>query len=299
MTLRFQGAIDVPPGQPGGFDHADVHEPSGRVFVAHTAFGEVSILDGAQRQHVGNAPGCPEASGVLCTADASWIFAAARGAGRILVLEAPSGEVVRTLAVGAQPNGLAWDENRRHLLVADVADAHGHLVDPESGHILASVALPGRPRWAAHDPRGDRFLVNIADPPQVAVLAAHRGDLIGSMPIRHVGPHGMALDQDDGQIFVACDSGDLVVLDRATGAEITSISIAGAPDVLWFNPPRHFLYVAIGDPGLIQVIDTKTMTHVEEIRTEKGAHTLTFDVSRQLLYVFLPQSSRAAVFAET
>ncbi len=64
------------------------------------------------------------------------------------------------------------------------------------------------------------------------------------------------------------------------------------------HPPRRRLYVAIGQPGVVQVVNTQTMALAEEVQTEEGAHTLTFDESRQRLYVFLPRSGRAAIYAE-
>jgi hypothetical protein len=36
----------------------------------------------------------------------------------------------------------------------------------------------------------------------------------------------------------------------------------------------------------------------ERVTTEQGAHTTAFDATRQLLYVFLPGSCRAAVYEE-
>src|SRR5947209_7779325 len=65
MTLQYRGAIDLPPGQPGGFDHADVHTPTGAVFVAHTAFDQVEIIDGPGGKHRMSVPDCREGSGVL------------------------------------------------------------------------------------------------------------------------------------------------------------------------------------------------------------------------------------------
>src|SRR5579859_2475712 len=115
MTLQIRQTIDIPPRQAGGFDHADVHPASGRVFVAHTAFGQVEILDGEHGRHERTVPDCPEASGIVYAPEVDWMFAAARGAGTILVLSA-SGDLVRTIAVGARPNGLAWDPGRRQLL---------------------------------------------------------------------------------------------------------------------------------------------------------------------------------------
>ena len=298
MPLQFRQAIDLPPHATGGFDHADIHRPSGRVFLAHTALGQVDIIDGSAGTYVASTPGCPEASGVLCPPDADLAFAAARGAGRVLVLAAPSGALLRTLDAGARPNGLAWDPGRRRLLAADVQDNRARLLDPETGRVVTAVELPGRPRWCLYDRQGDRFLVNIADPARVVVLSADTLTPAPSLPVAQQGPHGLALDDVTGHLFVACDSGDLAVLDRVSGAVLHTVPIAGPPDVLWLNASRQRLYIAIGSPGVVQVLDTRTMTLVEEIATEDGAHTLTFDEDWQRLYVFLPRSGRASVYDE-
>src|SRR5262252_2029047 len=97
MALRLTTSIDLPPHSSGGFDHGDVHLSTGRVFVAHTAAGTVEIIDGAKARHVATVPGCPEASGVLCAEEAGLVFAAARGAGRLLVLDPATGDVRRDL----------------------------------------------------------------------------------------------------------------------------------------------------------------------------------------------------------
>jgi DNA-binding beta-propeller fold protein YncE len=299
MTLELRGDIALPPHEKGGFDHADVHPPSGWVYVAHTALGQVEILDGPAGTHAGSIPGCPEASGVLYAPEAGWMVAAARGTGAILIIDAASGTLMRTLVVGARPNGMAWDPTRQRLLVADVGDNQARLVDPTSGSAVATTPLPGRPRWCLYDRAGDRFLVNILAPARVVALAAATGAIVEEMPVAHAGPHGLALDEATGALFVACDSGDLAVLDRDGGkSRGDAIPLAGPPDVLWLNPARHRLYVAIGQPGVVQVVNTQTLTMAETVPTEEGAHTLTFDESRQRLYVFLPRSGRAAIYAE-
>ena len=295
--LQIRRTIDVPPHQAGGFDHGDVHSASGRVFVAHTAFGQVEILDGEEGRHERIVPDCPEASGVLYAPEVDWMFAAARGSGQILVLTA-SGDLVRTVTVGTRPNGMAWDPDRRRLLVADVQDNQARIVDPVTGKILVTTQLPGRPRWCAYDRPGDRFWVNIREPAQLVAIAADTGILTASVPVAGVGPHGLALDQEAGRLYVACDSGDLVVLDWASGATLAGVPIAGEPDVLWLNSRRRRLYVAIGTPGVLQVLDLQRLHIVEEMPTEEGAKTFTFDEQRQRLYVFLPQRCQALVYDE-
>lgn len=303
--LILRQYIPLPPHPAGDFDHGDVYLQSGRVFVANTAAGAVEVIDGERLRHLATIPGCPEASGVLCAQDEALIFAAARGAGKLLVIDPATNAVLREVGVGPRPNGLAWDTRRHHLLVADVQENCARLVDPYAGEVMAQVELPGRPRWAVYHQVADRFLVNIREPACVAVLSADPFALAGQFPVWSPGPHGLDLDQEGRRAFVACDGGTVVTLDLASGREQARVAIAGPPDAIWHNHQRGRLYVAIAHvgtldeaPGVINVVNTHSMTVQEQIPTEMGAHTTAFDALRQRLYVFLP-SCRVAVYEES
>jgi DNA-binding beta-propeller fold protein YncE len=300
-VLQLRGSIAIPPQTPSEFDHGDVQLMSGRVFVAHTAADTVEVLDGEGLTHLATLPGCPEGSGIICAQDAGLVFAAARGAGKILVIQAGSSTVVGELGVGPRPNGLAWDPDHQHLLVADVQENTVRLLDPgrdPARAVLAAVALPGRPRWAAYDPLAQRFLVNIREPACVAVLAAETATLLTQWAVSVSGPHGLDLDLASGRALVACDGGAVVALDLASGQELGQVPIAGGPDAIWFNPQRRLLYVAIAEPGVVEVVDTQAMVITQQVETERDAHTTAFDAARQRLYVFLPSLCRAAVYEE-
>jgi DNA-binding beta-propeller fold protein YncE len=296
MALQLRGHVAVPPHQAGGFDHGDMHRESGRVFVAHTDFGTIDVLDGERLETVDTVPGCPEGSGVLCADNA--VFAAARGAGKILVLDPHSLAIRRELGVGPKPNGLAWDPGRRQLLVADVEDYRARLMEPLGGMTVAVTPLPGRPRWCVFDHSRDRFLVNIRAPACVVALAGGTAETVASIDVSVAGPHGLGIDAEAERAFVASDAGSLIVVDLTRDQEIASVSIGGEPDAIWFNAQRNLVYVAIGKPGLIDVVDCQRNVVAERITTEEGAHTTAFDANRQRLYVFLPKTSRAAVYEE-
>ncbi len=63
---------------------------------------------------------------------------------------------------------------------------------------------------------------------------------------------------------------------------------------------RSIAHLGIIDeaPGVINVVNTHSMTVEEQIPTEVGAHTTAYDALRQRLYVFLP-SCQAAVYEES
>lgn len=227
--------IFLPPHPAGDYDHGDVYLESGSVFVANTAAGTVEVIDGEHLRHLTTIPDCPEASGVLCAQEDALIFAAARVAGKLLVIDPTANVVLRTVAVGHRPNGLAWDQRRKHVLVADVQDNTVRLVDPNIGEVMAAVELPGRPRWAVYHQASDRFLVNIREPACVAVLSADPFVLVERFPVWSPGPHGLDLDQDGRRAFVACDGNSVVTLDLVTGREQARVPIAGPPDATWHN----------------------------------------------------------------
>jgi len=296
--LLISEHVDLPPHDSGGFDHADVHLESGRVYVAHTATGSVEIIDGEHARHLGTLSGCPEASGIICAQNENMVFAASRGAGKILVIDALANRVLREVKAGTMPNGLAWDSLRKRLLVADVEDNHARLVDPYSGKLVSALKLAGRPRWCTYSSEKDQFLVNIREPAGAAILAPEDLSQKAFMPVSVVGPHGLDIDDKNGLAYIACDDGSVVILDVSTGQEEAVVPIGGSPDVIWLNTAKHRLYCAIGRPGVIEVIDTEKLVVDEKVNTEEGAHTFAFDKKRQRLYAFLPRSCRTAIYEE-
>ncbi len=296
--LVLRQSLDLPFHPEGDFDHGDVWRSNGDIFIANTAADTVEVVDGERLLHKATIPGCPEASCILVAQDDVLLFAAARGAGKILVIDPVTNTVLRTVAVGSRPNGLAWDSRHKHLLVADVQDNTARLVAPQTGQVIATTVLPGRPRWAVYDQTGDRFLVNIREPAMVAALEVSTGVVVGQFSVSGAGPHGLDLDQESRRAFVACDEGCVVALDLATGRELARTPIAGAPDAIWHNHQLNRLYVAIENPGLIEVVNTTTMIVEEQIVTEIGAHTTAFDALRQRLSIFLP-NCRVAVYEES
>ena len=236
---------------------------------------------------------------MLCAQDEGIVFAAARGTGKVLIIDAGSLSVMTELATGPRPNGLAWNGRSGTLLVCDVEDFRARLLSTGSGELVGEVDLPGRPRWCVYDAAADRFLVNIRDPACVAVVAGRPPRLVDRLAVSSAGPHGLDLDVTGSRAFVASDGGAVSVLDLSTGREVASVPIAGLPDAIWYNPMRRVLYVAIGKPGLVDVIDTVAMRRCEQVTTEVGAHTTAFDGPRQRLIVFLSRTCRAAIYEET
>ena len=304
--LRQLGFIDLPPHVgAGGFDHAAVHETSGRVYVAHTANDAVDILDVAAGKHVGSVGGLRAVAGALAVASPDLMVTSNRGENTVGVFAPAAPDDVAKIAVGVRPNGLALDPRRGRVLAAHVGDpaipgsCTVSILDLAARRRIIDIPVAGRTRWAVYDPGTDAFFVNIMDPPQIAMVeAGDRPELRRVIPIPHAGPHGLDIDPARRRLYCACDAGVFLEVDADSGKVLAAERIAGVPDVVFWNPVRERVYVAIGEPGVVEAFGTAPFARLETVTTERGAHTISFDAARNLVCAFLPETHRAAVYED-
>ena len=307
MALRLLGHIELPPHRSdGGFDHADIHPPTDRIYVAHTSNDSIDVIDCARDLYIESVPGLAAVAGALVSEARGLVFTTNRGENTVSVFAPRAERNAFKIAVGVKPNGLVFDSARGTLIVANVGDpsipdSHSvSVVDLGRRERIAEIKVPGRTRWAIYDAALEMFFVNIAFPARIVVIDARDPTRISKeYDVPAAGPHGLELDPVKGRLLCACDAGVLLAIDAASGRVLGDIPLSGAPDVIFLHPQSGHLYVAIGDPGVMDVIDIGTMRCAEVVPTEAGAHTLALDRKRSKVYSFLPQSHRAAVFVDT
>jgi DNA-binding beta-propeller fold protein YncE len=306
MTLRLLGHIELPPHRSnGGFDHADVHSPTNRIYVAHTANDSIDVIDCAEDRYVESISGFTAVAGALVSEARGLVFTTNRGENTVSVFTPGDEWNTFKIGVGVKPNGVAFDSDRGLLVVANVGDPAisdsytASIVDVARKERIAEIKVPGRTRWAIYDPALDTFFINIASPAQIVAIDARDPTKVSmEHQVPAEGPHGLELDPVTGRLFCACDAGVLFAVDAASGRVLADVSLSGPPDVIFLNSRSGHLYVAIGDPGVIDVIAVATMRRKEVAPTEEGAHTLALDRKRSKVYAFLPRSHRAAVFVD-
>ena len=307
MALKPLGNIELPENlKPGGFDHAAVHCGSGRLYVAHTANDALDIIDCADDRYLHSMPKLAGVAGALVSEEQDLVFTSNRAENTVGIFAADHEADLAKVSVGIRPNGLAYDSGKNLLLVANVGDPDIpdsftlSMVNTRERRMISSVRVPGRTRWTVFDAQRQVFYVNIADPAQIVVLASNAPDrLARTVAVPAPGPHGLDFDSEYRRLFCACDARQLVILHADSGKVFKQLELSGSPDVIFFNRALRHLYVAIGDPGVVDVFDTDRLERIETVQTEPGAHTLGFDAERNKIYSFLPKTHRAAVYVDT
>jgi DNA-binding beta-propeller fold protein YncE len=306
MSLKLQGYIDLPAHQPhGGFDHAAVHRDQHILYVAHTSNNAVDVIDCESDRYLRSIPNLTSVAGALVSEERNLVFTSNRGEDTVSIFSPKAEDDAVKVGVGMHPNGLSFDPKRGLLLAANVGDPAIpnsftlSMVNVSQQDMIANIPVPGRTRWTVFHDQADVFYVNIANPPQIVVIDAKNPAVImKSFNIPVEGPHGLDLDLTNDRLFCACDGAQLVTLDTTSGKVLSQLPLSGVPDVIFYNASLEHLYVAVGNPGVIDVFDTSGMRRIETISTEKGAHTIGFDSSRNKVYAFLPESHRAAIYLD-
>ncbi len=304
MGLRPDGVIDLPAHLgSGGFDHAAVYRRGRRLYIAHTANDAVDVIDLDRGRYLESIGGLTGVAGALVDEGSGTVFTSNRGEDTVGIFAADHTADLVKVAVGRRPNGLAFDPGRGTLLVANVGDSDepsSHtlsIVDVARAATAASIPVAGRTRWTVFDASSDRFFVNIAEPASIAVIeGADPTRVAMTIPVPFAGPHGLEIDEA-GQLYCACDAGRLLVLAPPAYEVVADLPLAGAPDVIFLDRALGQLYVAIGDPGVVEAFEIAPLRAIGTVATEPGAHTIGFDPDAHRVYAFLPGTHRAAVFA--
>ena len=305
MTLHLIGSVALPGGPGKGFDHADTFQAPGgsRIYVAHTAMDAVDVIDCGTNGYLRSLSGLPGVAGVLIDTEHDLLATSDRGAARVSLYRCSDERLLARVDVGPRPNGLAYDRKRRRIFTFNLGEPPGEgctasVVAVDQARVIKTIPLPGRPRWAAYDAERDVVFANIQSPAVIVCIDAASLEERGRIEVGSAGPHGLALVS--GRLFCAADGGELVVIadPLASARVLQRLSLRGVPDVVWHSPELRRLYVAIGAPGVVTIVDTERLAEVETIATEEGAHTLGWDPATRRLYVFAPASGRALVFED-
>ncbi len=264
------------------------------------------MIDGKKEKYLRSIPNLAGVAGALVSNENNQIFTSNRGENTVGIFDHGKDHDLKKIRVGGRPNGLAFDKSRSTLLAANVPRPDSNdpvtvsIVDINRGVMTADVIVPGRTRWSVFDRKTERFYVNISNPSQIAIFDAKDPDGIsGSIRIPATGAHGLDVDLDGRRLFCACDEGQLCEISLESEKVTRQSKLAGAPDVIFYNPELEHLYVTIGNPAVLQVFDTRTMREIQIIPTELGTHTIAFNQDSGKIYAFMPETHRASIYKET
>jgi hypothetical protein len=138
-----------------------------------------------------------------------------------------------------------------------------------------------------------KLYLNLPTPSQIVVIDTDKNEIVANYPVQMAsGGHPLAFDEANHRLFSGCRKEPMmVVVDSASGKEITNVPIPGDVDDLFYDAKQKRLYASCGE-GFIAVIRQVDADHyelVEKLPTVKGAKTCLYVPETGRLYLAVPR----------
>ena len=276
-------------GGAGRWDYTAFDASRHRLYV--TRGDHVEVIDAAVGRKAGAFPTGARLHGVAFAQDLKRGFTANGGDNSVTVFDLDTMAVVGQYKVdGTNPDAIFYDAPSRNLLVFNGKSHDLAVIGATDGKPVRSVALPGKPEFAAID--GTTVYVNIEDTSSLAAVDFAAGKVLSVWKLPDCEePTGLDFDAADKRIFSVCANGRLVVTDAATGKTVASLAVGKGPDAAVYDAARHRVFASGGEDGTLSVVAQQDANHyalVQTLPTLKQARTMTLDPASGRIFLPTP-----------
>ena len=263
---------------------------------------ELVVLDLDSGATAGRITGQKDVHGVAVASDVGRGFLDATDPGSVTVFDLKTLAVIEKVRVGDDPNGIVYDPTTHRVFSADRGSKKMTAIDAATAKVVATSAdLGGRTEHLAADGAGHVFL-NMQDRGTLLKLDARDLKVMETWSLPGCGqPSSMDIDRTHMRVFIGCRSGELAIVDGASGKIVATQSIGPGVDALEFDSAKGLIFVSTGGgTGVLSIFhqdgpDSSSL--VENIKTLSGARTMALDHKTGMVY--LPVADMSPVPAPT
>ncbi len=207
---------------------------------------------------------------------------------------APVFRVVGSFPVGSSPWGVAYDPTNGYVYVTNSGSDNVSVVDPATGHQVASIGVGKTPYQIAYDSVNDYLYVANDESNTTSVIDGSTNSVIKTIPIGYL-PYAVMVDPANGDIYVTDSGGpNVTMISGATDKTIGSIGV-GANGANWpigiaLDTRDNWLYVADdNDPtysyGVVDVYNLTSGTTVGFASIDVNPQEVAYDPQNGNVYV--------------
>ncbi|MEG0879908.1 MAG: cytochrome D1 domain-containing protein, partial [Janthinobacterium sp.] len=165
--------------------------------------------------------------------------------GTLSVIDTATDQVVRQIAAGKRPRGIAADPAGRQLFVTDAASSALLLIDNAGGAPVRSVALGKSPEGVSASHDGNYVAVAVEENNSVALLDGHTGVVLADIKVQGRNPEHAVFSPDGRWLLVSAEEAEQVdVIDVAQRRQVASVAVGLRPRGIGFSPDSGRAYVA-------------------------------------------------------
>jgi DNA-binding beta-propeller fold protein YncE len=274
-------------GGEGGWDYL-TYDPDGkRLFISRAT--RVQVVDPEKGTLLTEIPNTTGVHGIALAHDLGKGFTSNGRENTVTVFDLKTlKETAKIKLEGAEnPDAIVYDAASKRVFTFNGRTNNSSVIDGASNTVAATVALDGKPEFAATDGKGIVY-VNIEDKSEIQSIDARNAKVSGTWPLTGCeGPSGLAMDQKHRRLFAGCGNQVMAVVNADTGKVVTTVPIGRGVDANRYDPGTALAFSSNGDGTLTVVHEDSPdeFTVVQNAETQRGARTMALNPDNHEVYL--------------
>lgn len=262
-------------GGAGWWDYMSIDPVSHDLYI--TRGNHVMVLNPMTGHVIADMTGLKGTHGVVFAKDGVTGFVTDGGADDVAYFNRKTNKIEGTVPAGKGPDGDAYDPYTNTVWAFNGHSDSATVINAATKKVLATVALPGKPEFPVSDGKGNIY-DNIESKSEIVRIDAKTHQITATWPVAPCeSPSGLAIDIAHERLFSVCHNGMMAVVNAETGKVVATPKIGLGPDAARFDAKDQYVLTSTGGSGEMWVIHEDSpdhYTHVETVKTEKGARTM-------------------------
>lgn len=272
-------------GGEGGWDYLTMDSASRRLYISRAT--HVIVIDADSGKQVGDIADTPGVHGIALAPELGRGFVSAGREGTVVIFDINTLKTISKVKAGENPDAILYDPASKRVFAFNGRSHDATAIDAAEGKVLGTIALEGKPEFAASDRKGMIF-VNIEDKSQIDAIDPNKLEVKARWPLAPCEePSGLAIDAKNHRLFAGCDNKMMAVVDTDNGKVVATPAIGDGVDANAFDPGTRLAFASCGE-GVLTVVKEESsnkFTVVENAKTQQGARTMALDEKTHNVYV--------------
>ena len=275
----------VPLGGEGGWDYVYVDSGARRVYISRGT--HTMVMDADTYAVVGDIPDTQGVHGIAIATDLERGFTSNGRTDNVTVFDLKTLKPIGAVKTDGNPDAIVYDAVSKRVFTFNGRGKNTTAINAADGTVAGTLALGGRPEFAAADGKGSIF-VNSEDTSELIQIDSQKIAETHRWPLAPCkSPSGLSMDAKNRRLHAVCDDKVSVIVNAETGKVVATPEIGNGPDASAFDPGTNDFFASCGE-GVLTVIHEDSpdkYTVVENVPTKRSARTMGLDFKTHNIFM--------------
>ena len=275
----------VPVGGEGGWDYVYVDSGARRVYISRGT--HTLVMDADTYALVGDIPETQGVHGIAIASELGRGFTSNGRSSDVTIFDLKTLKPIGNAKTDKNPDAIVYDPVSKRVFTFNGGGKNATAINAADGTVAGTLALNGRPEFAAADGKGSVF-VNIEDTSELVQIDSQKIAETHRWPLAPCkSPSGLSMDTKNRRLYAVCDDKVSVVVNPDTGKVVATPAIGDGPDAAAFDSATSDFFASCGE-GVLTVIHEDSpdkFTVVENVPTKRTARTMGLDLKTHNIFM--------------